>query len=97
MPIWRLRIEQRAENEARSAFLWYLARNARAAEQFEAAVGECIDAIVEAPERWPEIHPGVRRRLVFHRFPYGVLYRIVGDEIQVVAVMHLHRRPGDFS
>lgn len=94
MPRWKLRIEERAESEARSAFLWYLARNPRAAERFEAAVEECIDAIMEAPERFPEIEPGVRRRLVFHRFPYAVLYRILGDEVQVVAVMHMHRRPG---
>jgi plasmid stabilization system protein ParE len=94
MPLWKLRIEERAESEARSAFLWYLDRNLRAAEQFQAAVEECIDAIAEAPERFPEIEPGVRRRLVFHRFPYAVLYRLLGDEIHVVAVMHMHRRPG---
>jgi plasmid stabilization system protein ParE len=70
MPHWRLRIEERAESEARSAFLWYLARNPRAAEWFEAAIEECIDAIVDAPERFPEIEPGVRRRLVFHRNPH---------------------------
>jgi plasmid stabilization system protein ParE len=94
MPRWELRIEERAESEARSAFLWYLARNPRAAEQFQAAVEECIDAIANTPERFPEIEPGVRRRLVSHRFPYAVLYRLRGDEVQVVAVMHLHRRPG---
>lgn len=94
MARWRLRVEERAESEARFAFLWYLARNARAAERFEAAVEECIDAIVEAPERFPELEPGVRRRFVFHRFPHAVLYRIVGDEVQVVAVMHMRRKPG---
>jgi len=94
MPRWKLRIEERAESEARSAFLWYLARNVRAAERFQAAVEESIGAIAEAPERYPEIEPGIRRRLVFHRFPYAVAYRIVEDEVQVVAVMHLHRRPG---
>jgi plasmid stabilization system protein ParE len=94
MPRWQLRIEERAESEARYAFLWYLARNPRAAERFESAVEECIDAIVEAPERFPEVESGVRRRLVFHRFPHAILYRIVGDEVQVIAVMHTHRRPG---
>src|SRR5262245_37892528 len=94
MPRWKLRIEERAEAEARSAFRWYLARNPRAAERFEAALDECIDAILKAPERFAEVEPGIRKRLVFHRFPYAVLYRTVADEVQVVAVMHLHRRPG---
>lgn len=70
MPRWKLRIEERAESEARSAFLWYLARNARAAERFQAAVEECIGAIAEAPERFPETEPGIRRRLVFTT-PHG--------------------------
>jgi plasmid stabilization system protein ParE len=91
---WKLRIEERAETETRSAFLWYLARSKRAAERFEAAIEECVGAILESPERWPEMEPGIRRRFVFHRFPYAMIYRIVGDEVQVVAVMHLHRRPG---
>jgi toxin ParE2 len=91
---WKLRIEERAEAEARAAFLWYQARNPRAAERFQASVEECIDAIAEAPERYPELEPGVRRRLVFHRFPYAVLYRVLDEEVQVVAVAHLRRRPG---
>jgi plasmid stabilization system protein ParE len=94
MPRCKLRIEQRAEAEARSALLWYVARNPRAADRFEAAVEECIAAIAETPEQFPEIEPGIRIRLVLHRFPYAVLYRAVGDEVQVVAVMHMHRRPG---
>jgi len=53
-----------------------------------------MDAIRRAPERFPELEPGIRRRLVLHRFPYAVLYRLVGDEIQVVAIMHMRRRPG---
>jgi hypothetical protein len=36
----------------------------------------------------------VRRRLVLHRFPHAVLYRATAGEVQIIAVMHLHRRPG---
>jgi hypothetical protein len=35
---WKLRIEERAEAEARSAFLWYLRRNPLAGDRFQAAV-----------------------------------------------------------
>jgi len=28
------------------------------------------------------------------RFPFGILYRIEPEQIVVVAVMHLRRRPG---
>jgi len=94
MTHWKLRISGRAEAETRSAFLWYLERNARAADRFEAAIEESVAAILETPEAFPELESGVRRRLVGHRFPYGILYRVLNDEVQIVAVMHLHRRPG---
>jgi len=34
------------------------------------------------------------RRLLVQRFPYGLLYRIEAEEIFIVAVAHLSRRPG---
>jgi plasmid stabilization system protein ParE len=43
---------------------------------------------------WPfsdEDH-GTRRYLV-HRFPYGVVYRVSRQIIQIIAVMHLRRHP----
>ena len=73
MPLWKLRIEERAASEARSAFLWYLSRSARAAERFQAALEECMAAVAEAPNSYPEVELGVRRRLVLYRFPYAVL------------------------
>jgi toxin ParE1/3/4 len=35
----------------------------------------------------------IRRRLV-HRFPFGVVYEIESENISVIAIMHLRRRPG---
>lgn len=34
------------------------------------------------------------RRLPMRRFPYGVVYCIVGSEIRVLALAHQRRRPG---
>lgn len=34
------------------------------------------------------------RRLLVPKFPYGLLYRVEPERIYVLAVMHLHRRPG---
>ncbi|MBM3267663.1 MAG: type II toxin-antitoxin system RelE/ParE family toxin [Candidatus Sericytochromatia bacterium] len=62
--------------------------------RYQSALDECIEAVAADPERFPEVAPGVRRRLVLHRFPFAVIYRIQADEVQVIAVMHLRRRPG---
>jgi len=32
--------------------------------------------------------------LVLRRFPFGVVYRVLAGEIQVVAVAHHRRKPG---
>jgi plasmid stabilization system protein ParE len=82
-----------AEREAHEAFLWYAARDPTVADRFEAQVLAAFDRLAEAPEQGPEIEPGVRR-LVLHRFPYGLLYTVEPDRILVLTVMHLRRRPG---
>ncbi|MGI9167057.1 MAG: hypothetical protein ACR2G5_11860 [Pyrinomonadaceae bacterium] len=44
------------------------------------------------PEAWA-IHIGDTRRCLLHRFPYGVVYLMVPQGIEIVAVTHLHRKP----
>lgn len=90
----KLVVEHRAIAEAREAFLWYLARNPPVAERFETAVESRMSAILERPDAFPEVEPGLRRCLVLDRFPYALLYRVTADVVLVVAVMHLRRRPG---
>jgi hypothetical protein len=45
------------------------------------------------PEFWKEVGQGYRRKLI-ERYPFGIIYRIVGDEIQIVALAHTSRKPG---
>jgi plasmid stabilization system protein ParE len=44
------------------------------------------------PELFPVVHRQTRRALL-RRFPYGLYYRIVNDQIVVVACMHGRRDP----
>lgn len=37
---------------------------------------------------------GELRKCRFEVFPYALVFRIQGDELQVLAVMHMSRRPG---
>ncbi|MFO1078444.1 MAG: type II toxin-antitoxin system RelE/ParE family toxin [Planctomycetota bacterium] len=68
-------------------------RSPRAARAFLAALDRAVASALEAPLRWPAGVYGTRR-IRLRRFPFGLVYRIGLDEIQVIAVMHLHRRPG---
>ena len=82
-----------AVEEAQAARQWYLVRSHSAAGSFLAELDIGIEAISQAPERWPLFKHGTRRYL-FHRFPFQLIYRGVDDRIQVVAVAHGRRRPG---
>ena len=35
-----------------------------------------------------------KRRLITRRFPFSVIYSVVGDQMRVLAVAHHSRRPG---
>jgi len=53
----------------------------------------CAAAIAEHPGAGALILGVVRRRLC-QRFPYALLYTVAGDELRILAVMNLRRRPG---
>lgn len=55
-------------------------------------IDNAVDDVSKNPDRWPIINKNIRRRLV-QRFPYCILYRIDSEEIVILAVMHLRRRP----
>jgi plasmid stabilization system protein ParE len=86
-------LDPQAEQEAHAAFLWYLERSERAAVAFEREIERAIERIGEAPTTYP-IVDGELRRCLLDRFPYALLYAIGLTAVQVIAVAHLHRRPG---
>lgn len=71
---------------------WYRRIDAWLAERFEEAVARTFDRIRERPGMFAEVHRDVRRVLL-RSFPYAVYYRRIGDEVVVVAVLHLKRHP----
>ncbi len=52
-----------------------------------------IKRIKNNPKAWARLSLRTRRCLV-KRFPFGVIYHIRDDEILIVAIAHLHRKPG---
>ena len=82
-----------AADEAVAARAWYFEINASLAEAFEVELDRAIERIVLAPGRWARHLHGTRAFLL-HRFPDFIVYRLVDDQIQVIAVQHAKRRPG---
>lgn len=57
-------------------------------EEFLAAVRGVIESMLANPEAFPVVHRETRRALL-RRFPYGIYYRVVDDQIVVVACMQV--------
>lgn len=89
----RLRFHPGAEEEAQQARSWYAERSASAADAFLAELDAAMSAISEAPLRWPRIHGGYRR-FPLRNFPFGIVYAVRADCVEVMAVAHDRRRPG---
>lgn len=82
-----------AEEEFEAAVAWYEERETGLGLDFAAEVREAIRLTQSMPLAWPRMEEDVRRILV-HRFPYGLLYSVDNDRLRILAVMHLRRQPG---
>ena len=82
-----------AEEEMLEAARFYESRVRGLGKEFLAEVRHAAEKITEHPEAATLNRGKVRRRLV-KRFPFGILYVNDPEEIVIVAVMHLRRRPG---
>jgi plasmid stabilization system protein ParE len=88
-----VRFHPAAAQEAELAYDWYAARDLFAAHGFREELGHAVNAVAGNPRTWPRY--GRRaRRYVFPRFPFSLVYRLRGDEVEVIVVAHGRRRPG---
>jgi plasmid stabilization system protein ParE len=88
-----VRFHPAAAREAESAYGWYVARNSTAAHAFREELAHAVAAVVNNPLTWPRYGPRARR-YVLPRFPFGLVYRTRGGEVEIIAVAHGRRRPG---
>jgi toxin ParE1/3/4 len=63
-------------------------------DRFVAAVDVGLRSIAEHPERYSLLQEPDIRSVKVKRFPYRVVYVVVGEDVDVIAVAHAKRRPG---
>jgi len=72
---------------------WYELQQPGLGESFLGEVKYAADYVVGQPESCTVIHRNTRR-LLLRRFPYCLYYRVIGEQIVVVACFHSSRKPG---
>lgn len=82
-----------AELELTEAAQFYDEQQPGLGKAFLDAIRETSEKIKQQPEMYPFIENPIRSCRV-RPFPYRLLYRELGERIQIVAVVHLSRRPG---
>jgi len=88
----RIRVSPEAKADLADAFRWY--------EQAQTGLGllflDAVDATLTRVAEFPEsghIVAGEIRRVLTHRFPYGLSYAVDQDEVFVLGCFHLRRDP----
>ena len=82
-----------ARQELREAVAYYDTQQSGLGDRFLARVHDAIADIEAMPEAYSPLD-GVYRKYGVRPFPYAVIYRVDGDAIVIVAVMHQKRKPG---
>ncbi len=81
-----------AREELVEAVAYYDQQRATLGDEFLLELKRAVTRIRDFPAAWPVMSRRSRRcRLT--RFPYGLVYQVTEDEIRILAVAHLRRRP----
>ena len=87
-----LSVSPEAEAEALGAAHWYEERASGLGAAFLELVEQSLGAIADNPTRFPIVARDVRRALL-KRFPFGIFFRVRGEHIKILAILHLSRDP----
>ena len=87
-----VRFHPEALKELSDAVAYYREISKDLAYRLVLAVEHGRTQIVNFPDAWPPA-PADTRRYMLPTFPYQIVYRGSGDEIQIVALAHHKRKP----
>jgi toxin ParE2 len=88
----KVRFLEVAQIELDEAVTYYDTESAGLGQAFLLDVLSAIERIRRFPNAWHPLSANTRRCRT-RRFPFGVIYQAVDNEILVVAVANLHRQP----
>jgi len=85
--------DEEALIEADAAAKFYQQKQPSLGKRFLDNLEDAVSRIAHHPHVYRQIETNIRKCKLPH-FPYGVIYRIQTDTIQIIAIMHLRQEPG---
>lgn len=78
--------------EADAATEFYRDKRRGLAQRFLDSLEEAVNRVEQHPHIYRDVEPGIRKCRI-STFPYALIFRD-GSTIEIVAVMHMRRKPG---
>jgi plasmid stabilization system protein ParE len=88
----RLVVRPQAATELLKARQWFDTQRPGLGNEFALEVDLTLSEVLARPGSFPQVH-GATRRAIVRRFPYGVFFRIAGDVVVILGIVHGHRDP----
>ncbi len=88
----KFRFAEAARRELNEAATWLEEQESGLGMRFLAEISEARQRIIDYPAAWVQLGKGLRR-CHLKRFRYGLIYRIKGDVVEIIAVAHDRRLP----
>ena len=88
----RVYFQPAAAAELEEAYQWYERKRRGLGDEFLEASQSVIAFVSENPLAFPVVQRD-KRRVVFRRFPYSFIFRVIKDEVYVIACFHGKRNP----
>ena len=88
----KIKLHPEASKEVAEAVLWYEGQQPSLGKRFADEVEAAIYRIAAFPNINSEISKGLRRGII-PIFPFGIIYSIFDEDIEILAIAHLHRKP----
>jgi len=87
-----VQVRRAAELDVAEAQVWYETQRAGLGAELHSEISHVFTVITETPLIYPALYREVRRAIV-HRFPYLIWYRVLGEEVTVLACTHARQNP----
>jgi toxin ParE1/3/4 len=89
---FKVQVRRAAELDVAVAQVWYDTQRDGLGADFHSKISEVFTVLTENPLIYPALYRDVRRAIV-HRFPYLIWYRVLGEEVIVLACSHARQNP----
>ena len=89
---WQLVVLPQSDLDIQAATVWYEDQRSGLGSRFLDELDVVFQRIKDNPRQFPRVEGDIHRALLRH-FPYGVYFLATSEDINVLAVLHLHREP----